>query len=94
MSWSMSFNGGPNDIGEQFDTTRKQAAASGMIESEQHDIDETRDFAMQIASQYGNVRGSANGHWNTRYNVPPSPSNPGGTVSSFGKISITIEATE
>lgn len=94
MSWSLNFNGGPNDIGEQFDTTRKQTAANGMIEPEQRNIDEARDFVMQIASEHGNVQGSANGYWNTRTNVPSSPSNPGGTVSSFGRISVTIEAKE
>jgi hypothetical protein len=94
MSWSLNFNGSQNDIGEQFDIERKQAAANGMIVAEQRDIDEARNFAMQIASQYGDVKGFANGSWNTRTNVPSTPSSPGGTVSSFGKISITIEAGE
>lgn len=64
MSWSFSVIGNSDVIGTEFDRVRDQAASNGMPEGECRDLDEVRDFAMQIASTHGECLVNTNGHWN------------------------------
>lgn len=84
MSWTVSVTGTPDEIAKGFDAVREQASGL-MIEAEQRDIDEARDFAVQVASTHGRVAVSASGHWNTYTDDDPL-----GRKNHFGRVSITV----
>lgn len=90
MSWSIEVTGSAEEISAKFDETRESCAKYGMIEAEQRDIINTKNFAVLAATSYGRIRVSASGHWDIASGVAPSEGNPGGTVSSFGRMSVTI----
>jgi hypothetical protein len=97
MNWAFSFSGNKDAIATKFDEERDKAAGYGMIEAEQRDIDEVRDFVVQIASEYGEVSGSTSGHWNLQYGelVEATADRPAhrpidSEKSTFGQITVTI----
>lgn len=83
MSWSISTSGESEAIGKAFDAERDRMLTFKMPEGEARDIDEARDFAMQLASVHGPLNVSASGHW----------VNFGADGPTFGRISVTIEKT-
>ena len=85
MSWFVNVTGNHEEVGKAFDAQHEQMASGGMIESELVDIDTARDFAVQLANQYGLVHANASGHWITAGggNEPVS--------SRFGRVTVTIE---
>lgn len=83
MSWSVSVTGDDVKIGEAFDAEKKRSADNGMIPDEQLDIDEARDFAMQIASVHGECAVSASGHWTVF--------GPNDSRNEFGAVQVNVQ---
>lgn len=97
MSYSFTFSGDENEVGKQFDDARDSAAANGLIEPEQRDIDEARDLVMRFANTHGPVSGSCNGHWSIKWEAGATPNDPSTAnlaESKFAAITISIYANK
>lgn len=91
MSWSVNITGKSHEIAIAFDEERNRVAANGMIEDEQRDVDEARDFAEVLAATHdATMSVSASGHWVT----PPGNADQPPGSPRFGRVSVTIERVE
>lgn len=84
MSYSFLFSGDAETVGQKFDSARDECAGWGMVDAELRDIDEARDFVMQLADTHGPVSGSCSGHWTIFGGDDPR--------NRFGGINVVINA--